>query len=112
MLSFEGIFFKYHYHLEQIPKFAYKNMQSIFQELIVITIDDLSRIIEVVKIKKICEDCGINYSTIMAKIQRKTELTIKESESITTVLEAYGLKFGYPTTNDKEKNKTQQYEDK
>ncbi len=77
-----------------------------------ITIDDLARIIEVVKIKKICEDCGMNYSTIMAKIQRKTELSIKESECITNVLQAYGLKFGYPVNPDKEEKKQEQYENK
>jgi len=58
-----------------------------------ITIDDLERLSEIVKIKKICEDCNINYSTIMAKISRKTELSIKESELIYTYLLVNGLKF-------------------
>ena len=54
----------------------------------------------------------MNYSTIMAKIQRKTELSIKESECITNVLQAYGLKFGYPPNPDKEEKKQEQYENK
>jgi hypothetical protein len=58
-----------------------------------ITIDDLIRLSEIVKIKKICEECNINYSTIMAKINRKTELSIKESELIYTYLLGCGLKF-------------------
>lgn len=58
-----------------------------------ITIDDLERLSEIVKIKKICEECNINYSTIMAKINRKTELSIKESELIYTFLLGNGLKF-------------------
>jgi hypothetical protein len=58
-----------------------------------ITIDDLERLSEIVKIKKLCEECNINYSTIMAKINRKTELSIKESELIYTFLLGNGLKF-------------------
>ena len=77
-----------------------------------INIEELSRIIEVVKIKKICEGCELNYSTIMAKIQRKTELSIKESECITNVLQAYGLKYRYPINIDKEEKKQTQYENK
>jgi|LakMenEpi03Aug12_release.lakeMendotaPanAssembly.Ray.scaffolds.fasta_scaffold1665609_1 hypothetical protein len=58
-----------------------------------ITIEDLIRLSEIVKIKKICEECNINYSTIMAKINRRTELSIKESELIQTFLLGHGLKF-------------------
>lgn len=77
-----------------------------------ITIDDLVRLSDVVKIKKICEDCGINYSTIMAKIQRKTELSIKESNLIQKTLLGYGLNFFdvSQVLDDKIKNE-QQYED-
>ena len=77
-----------------------------------ITIDDLVKLSVVVKIKKICEDCGINYSTIMAKIQRKTELSIKESKLIQTHLLGYGLKFIDITQISNENiNKEQSYED-
>ncbi len=58
-----------------------------------ITIEDLIRLSEIVKIKKICEECNINYSTIMAKINRRTELSIKESELIQTFLLGHGLRF-------------------
>ncbi len=61
-----------------------------------ITIDDLVRLSDIVKIKKICDVTGINYSTIMAKVNRKTELSIKESELITVVLSGYGLSYEDP----------------
>jgi hypothetical protein len=77
-----------------------------------ITIDDLVRLSDVVKIKKICEDCGINYSTIMAKIQRKTELSIKESNLIQKTLLGYGLNFFDVSQSSAEKIKNQkEYED-
>ncbi len=72
-----------------------------------ITIDDLERLSEIVKIKKICEECNINYSTIMAKINRKTELSIKESELIYTYLLGNGLKFQDVSTINLEELKKQ-----
>ena len=72
-----------------------------------ITIDDLIRLSQIVKIKKICEECNINYSTIMAKINRKTELSIKESELIYTYLLGHGLRFqDISTINIEELKKT------
>lgn len=45
---------------------------------------------------------------------KKTELSIsiKESEYIKNILQAYGLKFGYPINPDKEEKKQEQYENK
>lgn len=72
-----------------------------------ITIDDLIRLSDIVKVKKICDVTGINYSSLMAKMARKTELSIKESELITSVLMGYGLKYEDPQvtiTNEVSKN--------
>lgn len=51
----------------------------------------LRRIQKFIKIAQVCKEADLNYSTIKSKLINQTELTVKESEKISSVLEKNGI---------------------
>ena len=51
-----------------------------------IKIEHLQELSKYIKISQICKECGLNNSTIRAKINRTADLTTTESEKIELVL--------------------------
>jgi len=57
---------------------------------------DIKKLIELqkyLKISQICKEAGINPASIRTKIQRQTELSVKESNEILKALERAGIKI-------------------
>lgn len=50
-------------------------------------IEDLILLKEHFNIKSMCESAGLKHVTIHSKINRKTQLTIEESEKLTAILQ-------------------------
>ncbi len=60
------------------------------------TIQDLEQIKDIINIKNLCINAGINPNTIATKLSRGTELSITESEAFEKALADKNLYLGSP----------------
>ena len=59
-----------------------------------LTIEDLQKMRPFLNLSRLAEQAGINHNTLLGKVSRGTELSVKESESIRMALAGVGLQFG------------------
>lgn len=58
-----------------------------------ITIEEFTKVSQMLTLTKFCKDAGVSYSKIWQKIRFKRELTILEANAISNQLDKLGINY-------------------